>query len=101
MVMRTTQADVLFYCYGTGVQLYSAKRQNHGVYQISIDCRLRTHESISARLIRSFQIAPFSTAALTNGYHTVRMTNWSRGTCISISYCLSSNCFHSYLSVYL
>ncbi|KIM45456.1 hypothetical protein M413DRAFT_442126 [Hebeloma cylindrosporum] len=57
MVTQTAQADVSFYFYGTGVQLYGAKRLNHGAYQISID---------------SVVYAPVNGS---NGYHTVRMTN--------------------------
>jgi len=75
MVTQTAQADVSFYFYGTGVQLYGAKRQNHGTFQISIDSVVYTPVNGSVSYPEAFQTALFTTNALKNGYHTVRMTN--------------------------
>jgi len=75
MVTQTARADVSFYFYGTGVQLYGAKRQNHGAFQISIDSVVYPPVNGSVSYPEAFQTALFTTAALSNGYHTVRMTN--------------------------
>lgn len=75
MLTQTAQADVSFYFYGTGVQLYGAKRQNHGTYQISIDSVVYPPVNGSVPDPGYFQTSLFSTSSLTNGYHTVRMTN--------------------------
>lgn len=75
MVTQTAKADVSFYFYGTGVQLYGAQRQNHGTYQISIDSVVYAPRNASATSPEYFQTSLFSTVALKNGYHTVRMTN--------------------------
>ncbi|KAF8971160.1 hypothetical protein BDZ97DRAFT_1753486 [Flammula alnicola] len=76
MVTQVDRADVSFTFYGTGVQLYGAKRPNHGPYQISIDSFVYPQVNGSdPDDPGTFQTALFSTVALNNGYHTVRMTN--------------------------
>ena len=75
MVTKTARADVSFYFYGTGVQLFGAKRANHGQFQVSIDSKVYTPVNGSAPDPGTFQTSLFSTVALKNGYHTVRVTN--------------------------
>ncbi|KDR75003.1 hypothetical protein GALMADRAFT_226651 [Galerina marginata CBS 339.88] len=76
MVTQNLRADVSFSFYGTGVQIYGAKRPNHGYYQISIDSTV--YPQVNGAVTDdpgTFQTALFSAVALKNGYHTVRMTN--------------------------
>ncbi|KAF8962461.1 hypothetical protein BDZ97DRAFT_1920528 [Flammula alnicola] len=76
MMTQVDRADISFTFYGTGVQLYGAKRPNHGLYQISIDSVVYPQVNGSdPNDPGTFQTALFSTVALSNGYHTVRMMN--------------------------
>ncbi|KIM45457.1 hypothetical protein M413DRAFT_66291 [Hebeloma cylindrosporum] len=74
-VTQTENAAMSFSFYGTGVQLYGAKRLNHGAYQVSIDSSVYPAVNGSVPDPGTFQTALFSTTNLTSGYHTVRMTN--------------------------
>jgi hypothetical protein len=64
-----------FYFYGSSLQLYGAKRLNHGAYQISIDSVVYPAVNGSVPDPGTFQTPLFSTTDLTTGYHTVKMTN--------------------------
>lgn len=77
MVTNGTEAEVSFTFYGTGVQLWGAKRPNHGYYQISIDSWVYPQVN-GATNDTQFQISLFSSIALQYNYHTVKMKNVGR-----------------------
>lgn len=68
-------ANASFWFYGTGVQVFGAKRNNHGPYQVTIDST--TYAQVSGQAVDpgSFQTSLFSTVALTNGFHKVTIVN--------------------------
>ncbi|KAF5328853.1 hypothetical protein D9619_011705 [Psilocybe cf. subviscida] len=74
MVTNVANANVSFSFYGTGVQIYGAKRERHGQFLINID-GLTYPPQNGASVTPTFQTALFSTVALNEGYHTVTMTN--------------------------
>ena len=78
MVTNVAKANVSFSFYGTGVQIYGAKREQHGQFQITIDELVYTPQD-GASVTPVFQTALFSTVALNEGYHTVTMTNLGAG----------------------
>ncbi|KAF5328847.1 hypothetical protein D9619_011703 [Psilocybe cf. subviscida] len=78
MVTNVVNANVSFSFYGTGVQIYGAKRQQHGSFQITIDGLVYTPQN-GASVNPVFQTALFSTVALNEGYHTVTMANLGAG----------------------
>lgn len=78
MVTNVPNANVSFSFYGTGVQIYGAKREQHGQFQITIDGLVYPSQN-GASVPPIFQTALFSTVALTEGYHTVTMTNLNAG----------------------
>jgi hypothetical protein len=78
MVTNVVNANVSFSFYGTGVQIYGAKREQHGQFQITIDGLVYTPQN-GASVNSIFQTALFSTVALNEGYHTVTMTNLGAG----------------------
>lgn len=68
------QSSVSFTFNGTGVQIFGARRGNHGNFQIAIDNN--TFPSISGASSQDkFQDSLFSTTALTQGLHTLTLTN--------------------------
>ncbi|KAF8160606.1 hypothetical protein B0H34DRAFT_806139 [Crassisporium funariophilum] len=77
MVTKNKGATVAFSFYGTGVQLFGAKRSTHGYYQITIDTL--TYNQVNGQVPNDtndvFQTQLFSTVALQNGYHTVKMAS--------------------------
>lgn len=75
MDTQLLEANVSFTFYGTGVQIYGAKRSNHGNYQIKIDQTVYSPVSGNAADPGTFQTALFSAPSLNLGYHTVTMTN--------------------------
>ncbi|PPQ97792.1 hypothetical protein CVT26_012839 [Gymnopilus dilepis] len=75
MVTQLPNANVSFTFYGTGVQIYGAKRSNHGNYQIKIDQTVYSPVSGNAADPGTFQTALFSAPSLNLGVHTVTMTN--------------------------
>ncbi len=77
MVTNGTQADVTFTFYGTGVQVWGAKRPNHGYYQISIDSLVYPQVN-GATNDTQFQISLFSSIALRDSYHSIQMENVGR-----------------------
>ena len=93
MVADTALADVSFYFYGTSVQLYGAKRLNHGAYQISIDSVVYPAVNGSVPDPGIFQTPLFTTTELTAGYHTVKMTN-AEPRYLDLDFVNCSNCFH-------
>ena len=70
MVTYTAQADPPLYFYGTSVQLYGAKRLNHGAYQISVDPIVYPAVNESVPDPGIFQTPLFFTIELASGYHT-------------------------------
>lgn len=73
---QKASASLSFSFNGTGVQIYGAKRSNHGIYQISIDAT--TYPQVNGSVSDQpgqFQTSLFSTVALINGLHNVTMTN--------------------------
>ncbi|KAH9484977.1 A type blood alpha-D-galactosamine galactosaminidase [Psilocybe cubensis] len=68
-------ANASFSFYGTGVQIFGAKRNNHGPYQVTIDSTTYAQVSGQAADPGSFQTSLFSTVALTNGFHKVTIVN--------------------------
>jgi hypothetical protein len=76
--MRTnvSQASASFSFYGNGVQIFGAKRQNYSHYRVSIDSVTYPIRDASVTDPQgTFQTSLFSTIALAEGYHTVRLTN--------------------------
>ncbi|KAJ8495396.1 hypothetical protein ONZ45_g12880 [Pleurotus djamor] len=68
------QSSVSFTFNGTGVQIFGARRGNHGNFQITIDNN--AFPSISGASAQDkFQDSLFSTTALTQGLHTLTLTN--------------------------
>lgn len=59
---------------GTGVQIYGAKRDNHGQYQVRIDGTDNPPQNGFASPSQ-FQAVLFSTSSLQPGLHTVTLTN--------------------------
>lgn len=68
-------ANASFAFFGTGVQIYGAKRSNHGLYQVIIDSLVYPAVSGAEPVSPVFQTALFSTIALHPGYHTVTIAN--------------------------
>ena len=68
-------ANASFAFFGTGVQIYGAKRSNHGLYQVTIDSVVYPSVTGAAPVTPLFQTSLFSTIALHPGYHTVTITN--------------------------
>lgn len=60
---------------GTGVQIFGAKRGNHGEYQIKVDDSLFPPVSGKATDPGLFQQPLFSTTGLNQGLHLVTLTN--------------------------
>lgn len=76
MVTNVTNARASFDFYGNGLELFGAKRPNHGLYQISIDSNVYPKVSgNSTDAVGAFQTSLFLTSALKLGYHTVTITN--------------------------
>jgi len=98
MVTQTARADMTFYFYGIGVQLYGAKRSNHGQYQISIDSKVYNPVNGSAPDPGNFQASLFNTVALENGYHTVRLTNLESNY-LDLDFVCCAGCFFIVLSI--
>lgn len=102
MVTQAPNASVSFSFYGTGVQIYGAKRVNHGPYQVQIDSTVYPQVSGKASNPEIFQTALFSTVALNNGFHNVTMKNVGSGnTALDIDFvCLfSKNCVDKLLDL--
>ncbi|KJA20057.1 hypothetical protein HYPSUDRAFT_43686 [Hypholoma sublateritium FD-334 SS-4] len=68
-------ANASFAFFGTGVQIYGAKRSNHGLYQVIIDSLVYPAVNGAEPVSPVFQTALFSTIALHPGYHTVTIAN--------------------------
>ena len=94
MVTNTANASISFHFYGTNVQLYGAKRLNHGAYHISVDSVVYSDMNGSVADPGIFQTPLFSTY-LTSGYHTVIMTNLE-SRYLDLDFVRCSSCFHSY-----
>lgn len=86
MVTNVANANVSFSFYGTGVQIYGAKRQKYGQFQITIDGLVYSPQN-GASVNPIFQTALFSTVALNEGYHTVTMANLGAGLDIDFVCC--------------
>ena len=79
MKTNVSQASASFAFYGNGVQIFGAKRQNYSRYQVSIDSMIYPIRDASVSDPQgTFQTSLFSTIALREGYHTVRLTNIDR-----------------------
>jgi len=79
MVTNVTKAQAVFSFYGTGVQIFGSKRRNHGYYQITIDTVVYPPANGVSPDTDSFQTPLFTTVALANAYHNVKMQNLGTG----------------------
>lgn len=71
---QSSGASMTFTFTGTGVQIFGAKRPNHGLYQVTVDGA--TSSAVSgASDSNDFQVPLFSTNSLQPGQHTVTLTN--------------------------
>jgi hypothetical protein len=74
-VTQSDGASATFAFNGTGVQIFGARRQNHGNFQINLDGKLLPPTSGSAPDPGVFQDALFNTTTLSQGFHTVKIIN--------------------------
>lgn len=74
-VTNVTNAFASFTFNGTGVEIYGAKRSNHGSYQVKLDNTVYPPSSGSVPDPGIFKEPLFSSSNLTQGLHTVTLTN--------------------------
>ena len=60
---------------GTGVEVFGAKRGNHGLYRVTVDGRLQPTGNGHANDPGEFQTPLFSLKDLNQGFHQLIMTN--------------------------
>jgi len=72
---RTSGASASFTFNGTGVQIFGAKRGNHGPYSVTIDSSAPTALNGTAADPGEFQASLFSIANLQQGLHKVVIMN--------------------------
>lgn len=73
MATQVNGATVTFAFNGTGIQLFGAKRSNHGAYQVTIDGN--SFPPGSGAGPDEFQTLLFTTTSLTPGLHKLVLTN--------------------------
>lgn len=74
-VTSDQNAFVSFTFNGTGVEIYGAKRQNHGLYQVKLDDTVYPSSNGSVPDPGTFQVPLFSSGSLAQGLHTVTLKN--------------------------
>ncbi|KAF9462292.1 hypothetical protein BDZ94DRAFT_1166190 [Collybia nuda] len=74
-VTNVQGATASFSFNGTSVGIFGAKRGNHGAYQVKLDSTLYPPNSGKANDPGIFQTPLFSAAGLSQGFHTVTLTN--------------------------
>ncbi|KAF4598024.1 hypothetical protein EYR38_006418 [Pleurotus pulmonarius] len=70
---NTQDASMSFSFNGTAVEIFGARRDNHGDYQITIDNVTSTMSGLSTPNV--FKTSLFSISNLTQGFHTITLTN--------------------------
>lgn len=75
MKTSSTNQSASFSFNGTGVQIYGAKRSNHGLYHVNLDNGPNIVMNGSAADPGVFQILLYSATALQQGLHQVKITN--------------------------
>ncbi|KAF9501656.1 hypothetical protein BDN71DRAFT_1438250 [Pleurotus eryngii] len=70
---NTQDSSVSFSFNGTAVEIFGAKRDNHGDYQITIDNVTSTVSGFANPNV--FKTSLFSVSNLTQGFHTITLTN--------------------------
>ncbi|KAK0225668.1 hypothetical protein IW262DRAFT_702766 [Armillaria fumosa] len=78
MVTNVTGASATFRFNGTGVNVYGAKRSNHGSYQVTLDGRTSPTET-SFNDTGMYQTLLFSSITLEQGFHELILTNKGAG----------------------
>ncbi|KIM58543.1 hypothetical protein SCLCIDRAFT_1218490 [Scleroderma citrinum Foug A] len=71
---NVTNGKASFTFNGTGFWIYGAKRSNHGTYSVEVDGATYTNNSGSSAN-NQFMVSLFNTSGLTQGSHTVSLTN--------------------------
>lgn len=71
---KSAGATATFTFNGTGVQIFGAKRGNHGAFTVNLDGAI-TNENGQSSDPGIFQTALFSTSNLPQGLHTVVLSN--------------------------
>lgn len=70
---KTGDASVSFSFNGTDIELFGSRRDNHGNYEVTIDNRTSSLNGFAQPNL--FKQSLFSALNLTQGYHTITLTN--------------------------
>ena len=74
---NVTNGSVTFNFNGTAVWIYGAKRPNHGIYTVQVDSAIYSNLNSSGNYL--FQQVLFNTSTLSQGMHSLKLTNTGTG----------------------
>ena len=74
---NVTDGSATFNFNGTAVWIYGADRPNHGSYSVQVDSE--TYSGFNSAGNNTFQISLFNTSSLSQGTHSMKLTNTATG----------------------